>query len=203
MLWSDIYPYVLPNVTGCPDPLLDLHIRQAAIEFCRRTLCDKRTLDPITIYYVDAVVELDLPSQTQPVKLLNVTVNDLECTVVDTSAGRQAINQASNQTFCFTTDKKTLTFNPVLPLSDVVTATMALAPSYTATSINTDVASPYMQDIAFGALATLHMMPGQAWSDASLSAANRALFSQRIATIAAHFSRGQASVKMRNFKTYF
>ena len=33
--WSDLHPDVLPYVPGCPDPVLDQEIRQAAVEFFR------------------------------------------------------------------------------------------------------------------------------------------------------------------------
>lgn len=47
MIWADFFPYVLPAVPNCPDPVLEHHVRLAAIEFCRRTLCWQQILDPI------------------------------------------------------------------------------------------------------------------------------------------------------------
>ncbi len=79
---------------------------------------------------------------------------------------------------------------------------MALAPSFNASSIETDVASPYMQEIAQGALATLQMMAGVAWSDSGLAGANKALFNQRVATVAMHFARGQGAARVVSGRTY-
>lgn len=47
MIWADFFPYVLPAVRGCPEPVAEHHIRLAAIDFCRRTLCWQQLLDPI------------------------------------------------------------------------------------------------------------------------------------------------------------
>ena len=95
MIWSDFYSWVLPSVPGCPNPTLDLHIRQAAIEFCRRTLCLVRTLDPVEANGMDIRFDLDLLSQTQAVKLMAVAVNGLEYLLVDTQRGLQLVRQGT------------------------------------------------------------------------------------------------------------
>ncbi len=95
MIWSDFYSWVLPSVQGCPNPTLDLHIRQSAIEFCRRTLCWVRTLDPVEANGMDIRFDLDLLSQTQAVKLMAVAVNGLEYLLVDTQRGLQLVRQGT------------------------------------------------------------------------------------------------------------
>ena len=47
MNWEALYPYVLPQTPGCPDPVLDHHIKNAVIDFCRRTLCYTYHSDPL------------------------------------------------------------------------------------------------------------------------------------------------------------
>ena len=202
MIWSDFYSWVLPSVPGCPNPTLDLHIRQAAIEFCRRTLCWVRTLDPVEANGMDIRFDLDLPSQTQAVKLMAVAVNGLEYLLVDTQRGLQLVRQGSGADFSFTQDKLTLDVHPLRGRGDSIEVDMALAPSFNASSIETDVASPYVQEIAQGALATLQMMAGVAWSDPGLAAVNKALFNQRVATVAMHFTRGQGAARVFSGRTY-
>lgn len=202
MIWSDFYSWVLPSVPGCPNPTLDLHIRQAAIEFCRRTLCWVRTLDPVEANGMDIRFDLDLPSQTQAVKLMAVAVNGLEYLLVDTQRGLQLVRQGSGADFSFTQDKLTLDVHPLRARGDSIEVDMALAPSFNASSVETDVASPYVQEIAQGALATLQMIAGVAWSDPGLAAANKALFNQRVATVAMHFARGQGAARVVSGRTY-
>ena len=203
MNWDGFYPYVLPSVIGCPNPTVDHHIRQAAIEFCRRTLCYTVTLDPITADGVSFKFDLDLPSQTQPVKIMAAEVAGRDYPVVDTQRGLQLVRQDSVADFCFTQDKKTLNVHPLRTKGESVVVDMALMPTQTATSIADDVAVPYMQEIAYGAIASLQMLPGQAWTDPGMASANKTLFNQRIATVSMHFARGQAAAKLRGFKTYF
>ncbi|MEI6601774.1 MAG: hypothetical protein WCN21_14925 [Comamonadaceae bacterium] len=202
MIWSDFYSWVLSSVPGCPNPTLDLHIRQAAIDFCRRTLCWVRTLDPVEANGMDIRFDLDLPSQTQAVKLMAVAVNGLQYLLVDTQRGLQLVRQGSGADFSFTQDKLTLDVHPLRQRGDSIEVDMALAPSFNASGIETDVASPHTQEIAQGALATLQMMVGVAWSDPGLAGANRVLFNQRVATVAMHFARGQGAAKLVSSRTY-
>ena len=202
MIWSDFYSWVLPSVQGCPNTTLDLHIRQSAIEFCRRTLCWVRTLDPVEANGMDIRFDLDLPSQTQAVKLMAVAVNGLEYLLVDTQRGLQLVRQGSGADFSFTQDKLTLDVHPLGARGDSIEVDMALAPSFNAISIETDVASPYVHEIAQGALATLQMMTGVAWSEPNLAAANKVLFNQRVATVAMHFARGQGAASVVSGRTY-
>ena len=202
MIWSDFYSWVLPSVQGCPNTTLDLHIRQSAIEFCRRTLCWVRTLDAVEANGMDIRFDLDLPSQTQAVKLMAVAVNGLEYLLVDTQRGLQLVRQGSGADFSFTQDKLTLDVHPLRARGDSVEVDMALAPSFNASSIETDVASPHVQEIAQGALATLQMMAGVEWSDPGLAGANKALFNQRVATVAMHFARGQGAARVVSGRTY-
>ena len=202
MIWSDFYSWVLPSVQGCPNPTLDLHIRQSAVEFCRRTLCWVRTLDPVEANGMDIRVDLDMPSQTQAVKLMAVAVNGLEYLLVDTQRGLQLVRQGSGADFSFTQDKLTLDVHPLRARGDSIEVDMALAPSFNAISIETDVASPYVHEIAQGALATLQMMTGVAWSEPNLAAANKVLFNQRVATVAMHFARGQGAARVFSGRTY-
>lgn len=202
MIWSDFYPYVLPYVIGCPNPTVDVHIRQAAIEFCRATHCDTRTLDPLTTNGVDHLYEIDFPSQTQPLKLLAVAIAGLDYPLVTLEHGQQLVREQSAADFCFTRNKRTLDVYPLRLAGESLEVEMVLAPSYNATGIDTDVASPYMSEIASGALASLFLIPKQPWSDSVQAATQFNLSRARIGVIAMHFSRGQSTAKLRSYVTY-
>jgi len=202
MIWSDFYPWVRPSTVGCPNPTLDLHLRQAAIEFCRRTLCWVRTLDPVLANGLDIRFDLDLPSQTQAVKLMAVEVNGQEYPLVDPQRGQQLVRQGCNADFSFTQDKLTLDVHPLRSSGDLIEVDMALAPSFNATGVETDVISPYVQEIGQGASASLQMMPGVPWSEPNLAAANKAMFNQRLGTVAMHVARGQGAAKLASSRSY-
>ena len=151
---------------------------------------------------MDIRFDLDLPSQTQAVKLMAVAINGLEYLLVDTQRGLQLVRQGSGADFSFTQDKLTLDVHPLRARGDSIEVDMVLAPSFNASSIETDVASPYVQEIAQGALATLQMMAGVAWSDPGLAGTNKVLFNQRVATVAMYFARGQGAARVVSGRTY-
>ena len=37
MLWSSFYPLILPEVGGCPEPVVDAQLLRAAVDFCDTT----------------------------------------------------------------------------------------------------------------------------------------------------------------------
>lgn len=45
---SAFLPFVLPHANGCPNMIAQFYVRQAAIEFCRRTLCWSKTLPAVS-----------------------------------------------------------------------------------------------------------------------------------------------------------
>lgn len=202
MLWSDFYPWVLPQVPGCPNPTLDLHIRQAVIEFCRRTACYTVTLDDIRANGTDTNFDLDIPSQTQVVRLMAASVNGRDYPLVDTLRGQQLVRSQSPQDFLFSADKLTVDVWPLRAAGDLIGLEAMLTPSHTASQIDSDVIAPYMQDVAFGAVGSLMMMPVAEWGNPNLAAINKGLFKSCIDTVAMHFSRGQSGAKLRSFKTY-
>ena len=63
MKWEDFGPFVLPYVVGCPLPTMVHHVRLAAIEFCKRTKCWARNLEPVTAFDPHVVeIEPESPS---------------------------------------------------------------------------------------------------------------------------------------------
>lgn len=202
MLLADFYPYVLPSVIGAPDPVVDHHIRQACIEFCRRTLCYTKTLAPIVADGIETKFTIVPPSETEVIKVMGVAVDGRPWTVVDTQRGIELVRNDSYQDFAFTEDRETIDVYPLQALDIEILVDAALVPTYTATTIDSDVVGRYMQDIAMGALASLQMMPKTEWSDPGHAKVNAHMFNSRCATVAMVISRGQANAKLRGFKTF-
>lgn len=202
MLLSDFYPYVMPSVIGAPTPVIDHHIRQAAIEFCRRTLCYARTMDPITANGVDTKFDLDIPTGTEVIKIMGVAVDGRPWTVVDSQRGIELVRNDSYQDFAFTEDRSTIDVYPLQAVDIEILVDVALVPTFTATTIDSNAVSRYMQDIAHGALASLQRMPKADWSDVGHAKLNQDMFNARCSTVAMVISRGQANAKLRGFKTF-
>lgn len=206
MIWADFFPYVLPAVRGCPEPVAEHHIRLAAIDFCRRTLCWQQLLDPIEQPAADGVAtEFDLiaPPGAEVVRLLSVTVNGEPVTLVEGSRGVQLVRRSSPEDFAFTRDRKMVYIHPAPPLGASIEIEAALKPTLAAVEFPDDLFDHYAQDIARGAMATLMLLPKQDWTDLGLGAVHQESFDERISTVAAQVARGFARVRSATVAHYF
>lgn len=201
MKWSDFSPYVLPYVTGCPEPVLEQHVKLAAIEFFRRTLAYRLTLDPVQTDG-PALVELDLPTQTQAIKIKSVEVDGNEFPIVEATHGMELSRTNPGREFVFTQDGRTLAVYPIQQPGASVVVEAAIAPSITATTLDDALAQQHMQDIANGAIASIKRVPGQPFYDIAGSAMHQAMFETRVSAIAAKQSRGVMAAKMRSRPTF-
>lgn len=201
MKWSDFSPYVLPYVTGCPQPVMDQHVKLAAIDFFRRTLSHRQVFEPVTTDGT-ALVLLEAPMETQIIKIKSVTVGGHDFQLVDTTRGMELSRTSPSREFVFTQDGNTVVVHPIQPAGIEVVAEAALAPSITSATLDDSLARQHMQDIAQGAIASLKRVPNQAFSDLAGAPMHQAVFESRVSTIAAKYARGVMSAKMRSRPTY-
>ena len=201
MNWVDFYPFVLPDVIGCPEPTLDHHIRRAAIDLCRKTLCYTQTLDPLLADGVSNTVSIDTPSATEIVRVMAVTVDGKTFSLAGVQQAHAYVASQFPGEYAFQEDNQNLSIYPLQLAGIVVSVDAALMPTMKATRLD-DMFTTYVQDIAYGAVASLAMIPSQAWSNPQLAGHSAGMFRSRCDTLALKISRGRAASKMRNFKQY-
>lgn len=195
MLWSDFEPYVHPFVIGCPEPVMTHHIRLAAIEFAKKTLCWNVWLEDATTDGT-SYVELDPGTGNQIVKVKKVLINGLEWGVSETTHGI-SLEAAGDQTsrYCYTLDNKSLFINPIQPSGVTVKTFAALTPTIKASKLDSAM-DEHIQDIADGAIARIKRINGQTFSDMTGSAVHEAAFRSRINVVGAKVARGQLAAKL-------
>ena len=201
MKWSDFSPYVLPYVTGCPHPVMDQHVKLAAIDFFRRTLSYRQVLEPV-VTEGTALVPLEAPMDTQIIKIKSVTVGDSDFPLVEAAHGLELSRTNPGREFAFTQDGRTLVVYPIQRSGLEVVADAAVAPSITSSTLDDAQAMQHMQDIAHGAVASIKRIPGQPFSDLAGSPVHQAMFEARVSTVAAKHSRGVMAAKMRSFPKF-
>lgn len=203
MQWTEFGPYVLPYVSGCPEPVLEHNARLAAIDFCRRTLCDTRTLEPVFTTGASAV-DIEPPADTKIVKVTKVAIDGREFKIAPPSLGQELVLTGSQEEFCFTSDNQTLIINPVQADGLPVVITAALAPTLTAAELADAVAHEYMQDIAPGVISAIMRIPNQPFTgDLQTISLYATGYGSRVSTVAAKIARGMAGAKMRSYVRFF
>lgn len=260
---SAINPFVANYVSGAASTVVTFHIRQAAIEFMRRTLIWRKTLSvvpsvqaaltftaplvaalsgtltapfagptrndyvltfsdgstqivtltnsstavswisPVTATaaatYSQLVYAFPTTTDAEIAKFLRFTIDGRKATVVRPDQGEdQVLYETLSSDCAWTTDRLNFNVYPAPYVAGIkYGCTVALMPSQAAVTIPDDVFNGHAEDIATGALARLFAIPKKDWSDLKQAAGRRAMFEQRINTVAAQVSKGFSRGKTR------
>lgn len=204
MLWRDFSPYVMPYVIGCPQPVMEHHARLTAIDWCRKTLCMTRQLDPELTSGNGHEIDIAPPSGLQVIRVMDVAVDGREHALATALEGQRLARADAQHEFCYTPDNATLFVYPLQAAGKPVVITAALMPALgTSTGLDDDIALEHADDIAKGIAAAILKLPRQDFTDLNLAMAMTAEYERRRATIAAKYSRGIAAAKLSNPTPFF
>lgn len=199
MQWADFGPYVLPFVSGCPYPTLELHAKLAAIEFCEDTRCWVTPLEPFqTSGYL--LLEMDaLPEQARIVDVDFVQVGGVEWPIVDPITGARRAQANEGRAFCYPVAEGLMIY-PQQPSGVDVVVRASLVPSMQATSLATAL-HEHIESISFGVIARLMRMPNQNFTS-NLSGTYEALFRERIRSESSRLARGNIAATERALPSF-
>lgn len=204
------FPYVLPEVVGCPDPTLRAAINAAAAEFCRESLAWTVFSDPITLIDGVADYDLDVPIGAYVHTVRDVWLGNRRLTpktmigmqdtmpqwVTNTASEPVYYNAAVDrgQIHVFPTPSNT---------AGALVLRMAYAPTLSATTLPDFLGQRYLDVVANGAKARLMLIPGQTWSNPELAVFYQTKFTDGIVSARideAHDRvRGSISIRPRMF----
>lgn len=204
MLWRDFAPYVMPYVIGAPMPVIEHHARLIAIDWCRRTGCWTRDLDPETTDGVNHTVDIVAPSsQIAVVRPIAVSVAGRERDLVTSRDGQRFVRSQHPGDFCFTPDNLLLHVYPLEPAGTEVVMTAILMPALDRSSgLDDEIATQYADDIAKGIIASIQRLPKQEFTDPASARDHQTMYEDRRGTIAAKIARGIAAAKTRSQPGY-
>ena len=202
--WESFYPFILPDVMGCPYPMVDHALTQAAREFCQRTSAWVEWMDMVAPGNTQRF-DFDLPAQTDLVAARRATVDGVD------------INVLGNRNLPPNWDRTGATFEPdalihisltefmLFPTPDAgitVTIEMAVKPTLTAKGIADDVFSRYVEPISKGALFRLQSSPGKPYSNNTIALLSRSEFERGI-QLAANEPFRQSTFSDRKVRKHF
>lgn len=191
MLWSSFFPEIATFAMGCPNPLLEAKLRQAAIEFLERTRAWVEWLDPVTSF--DGLVEydFDIPAGSDVARVERATV-DGEPIVIQSY--RDAPHDWSRTDLVnqglVSRDLKTFRLGNAVAAGLVIQVQVALTPSRTATGLPDDLFDKYKDDIVHGALSKLLEVPSTTYYQPDVAGRKFSMFEAAIAANAVDAWRG-------------
>lgn len=165
-------PWVLPHVQGCPEPLMEHHIREAARRYFRESSAWVWMDEGQTTTKGQREYEIETGVAGADVVRVDTLWLD-EQVLPPTKVGRDGfyVKQPGNII--------ELSVDPVD--GQWLKMRLILMPSRTAVNVPDEVMEPAISAIAHGAIATLMLLPGVAWADAGLASYHAGEFMSAIA----------------------
>ena len=177
---------VLPYVPGCPDTLVENHLRSATIDFAERSKAYVLDLDPITTVSGVYEYDFDQPSGTEVHQILWMTYDGNDMDPIsprslelnypdwrDRTSRPHVYLQKTPSTFWVVPVPQTTLTNGLI-------TSVALKPTRTTTNIDTTFSNSYRDGIIYGALYRLLRIPGKDWSDPYAANDYLSMFSQEV-----------------------
>lgn len=203
--FSSFLPGILVDVPSCPDIAVEREVRNAAIEFCRRSFAWRQQIDPIPVVAGTGEYSLDSPIQgARIVKIYDVVLTTPQTDPAFAPDVRQLFPKtvqaldAANPGWRYPQTQLTSNLNVIstnwytqdspasillagVPALDGSLAILAsLVPTMTATRMDAWVAEQYYEAICHGAKARLMAVPQKPWSNPPLAGYHAGEFDKAI-----------------------
>jgi len=175
--WDKFYTQVQPYVPGCPEIVMDEHLRRAAVDFCARSEVWRFDIEPRQTFPGVSDYYLDTPNHG---RLEDVTHLFLEGRRLDRIA--DLYEQPNPQVPDTRPDAYAvymggaLRFFPTPDREYAFQGAGVLRPAQTATGVEDFIFETYGSDIICGAVASLLEIPNKEWSNPEASLYYRSRF---------------------------
>ena len=203
----DIVNRLSPSVPGCPSPVVEQYVREAAIEACERTLTWRYEQPRIRLPTGAAEYAYESPTDSEVHAFITATCNDQQLKPVTIEQLYDLYpkwpNQASNE---YAQPKYITQLDPdnfmVAPQPDSTTTydvrmIVCLKPLRTATTMDKTVLDDLETVIMQGALQHLLVLPDRTWSDRELASYHAKQFAFKLSERRARGNLGASRASMR------
>lgn len=186
--YADILPFILPDVTGCSEPLAEQAISETVMDFCARTSLWRAFLDPITVAPGRYEYDLDVPIGATLINIRTAVLNGKAIMPQhdDFVAENYPMWQTETGTPKFFFQSASETFN-LVPCPNVSAANgliiqVALKPSLSSRTFPEWIYAKYMTGLNAGIKARLMMKPGHPFTSPRIAQILQAEFLSCIAS---------------------
>jgi len=177
---SELFPDVMLYVPGCPEPLVEQKIRDAAIEFCNLSGYWQEELDPFDTEADRGTYDIDAPANAVIRHILTLKADEeilIPSKTVSLDRRAEHWRTRTNKPRRYVLKSMTeLLLTPTPDKIYSITAFASLRPSNNATEIP-DILMDFQREvIASGAIFKLMTIPTRQWTDMNSAAIYRQQF---------------------------
>ena len=202
--WSQFYPFVEPDVLGCPAPVIDHALIHASREFFERTRAWTAYQDPVVTLANMLDYEFELDSGIEIVKVLRATINGLDLPIIsENDLPSSWRTNASRLMGLVTSDRRNFSVVPARAAGLSIQTFCALKPGNNGTGIDDLQFAQYAEEISVGARARLLSSPKKDYSDIATAMRLTDEFDKNIASIARKMEKSFSRTPRRVTPHYF
>lgn len=194
---DDWFPLVLPRLPGCPDPILRIAIREAAVEFCRRTKLLRGIL-AVTTQAGISDYPLEAPSDAIVDAIEDVLRDDATLIASSEEDFRDSLYERASGTpqAYYMSGTRELVLGPIPDAVETLSVRCVLKPDSRAEDLHDALWEDWRNAIAAGACAyTRHTY--SAWMDAQLEADEAMRFEDAIGQAQRNNATGRTRKRLR------
>lgn len=201
---SAFYPLLLPELPACPEPMMDLHLREVARDFCLRTSAWAAQFDAVDLVASQAAYDIDAPESDAVVtRVTKVTANGVLLWSDTDPAMDEDVPKylRGNPPFVVSNDLLQLTFiADEVPTASLVAGLAlegALQPSRGATTLPNFLLDVHSEAMRVGTLARLMLMGNKPWTDRAMATDYRTQWEQKVGYAAYQGDTGNTRKTLR------
>ena len=205
---SGFFPYVAPEVLGCPEPVIARMVLQAASDFCIRTQSWTELQDPIAL--VAGTRDYDVPvpvgAYLASIREVWVGTRQIHPVTLPSVGGFNSGTMGDPTGYNMSTGNGVIS---VFPTPEVITSDSVLyvrgayAPTLTATTLPDYLLTKYQEEIVAGTLARLMAMPMASWSNPPAAKHYRGIFISGVQTARIFESKDRSPTTLRVTPQWF
>lgn len=184
MEWEAFLPRVRVYVSACPDELAIDHIKDAARDFCTRTLAWNYETDSMPSVAGVASYLVDIDEGQEIVRVEAIDVDGEEYPVMNGPRARRLSRAGSSKRYAslnYGTQEFVLSPAPATDGLPIV-MDVAVKPAMDAPDFPDELAE-HVKTIADGAIATLCAMPKQTWTDGNVAGLAQVRFDDKVSEV--------------------
>lgn len=201
--WSEFLSDARLHLPDCPEPVIEHHLRKAAIELCARSKRLRVGLPAFSTEAETAAYVLDPGEGLGIVEIITASVDGdpidpaIESEIASIS-GWQDETGTPDQYFMI--DDATVRLWKTPDAAYSVKIAVAVKPSLDATGVETWFADRYRNSIVSGALALLMAIPEKRWSNPTLALYHGGLFEAGVTAATAEAIKSGTSAPLRTVR---
>ena len=172
--WVSFYPYIQPYVPGCPEVVIESHLKESAAEFCGKSEVWRFNIEPSYTSKNTADYEVDVPNRAILENIIYLKIDGTTITPVAERYYAPATN--ANGTLPTGTpvrysllEDTSIRFYPTPATKHTFTGVAVIKPSLSATGVEDFIFETHGRSIAAGAIAHISGIPNKEWSNPLLS----------------------------------